>query len=117
LAILGTNVGNYVPMGTFFCAGDIRAQTESPKGLSLEGLMSVIMFPWGHSSVPGTSADKNYSPKGLFLEGHSTIIGTNACNYVPMGTFFYTGDIRGQKLFPKGTIPRGTFDYVRDYCR
>ena len=24
LAILGTNVGTFVPIGTFFCAGDIR---------------------------------------------------------------------------------------------
>ena len=39
------------------------------------------MAPWGHFSVSGTSGDKNYSPKGLFLEGNSTIIGTNACNY------------------------------------
>ena len=62
------------------------------------------MAPWGHSSVSGTSGDKNYSPKGLSVEGHSTIIGTNVGNYDPMGTFFYIGDIWGQKLVPKGTI-------------
>ena len=66
--------------------------------------MSVIMFPWGHSSVPGISGDKNYSPKGLFLEGHSTMLGTIVGNFVPMGTFFCAGDIWGQKLVPKGTI-------------
>ena len=27
LAILGTKVGNYLSMGTFFCAGDTRGQT------------------------------------------------------------------------------------------
>jgi hypothetical protein len=26
------------------------------------------------------------------LEGHLAILGTNVGNYVPMGTFFYTGD-------------------------
>ena len=58
--------------------------------------MLVITSPWEHSSVPGTSRDKNWSPKGLFLEGHLTILGTNVGNYGPMGTFFYTGDIREQ---------------------
>ena len=42
------------------------------------------------------------------LEEHSAILGTNIGNYVSMGTFVCTGDIRGQKLVPKGTIPRGT---------
>jgi hypothetical protein len=58
--------------------------------------MHVIMSPWGHSSIPGTSGDKHLSPKGLFLEGHSTMLGTIVGNFVPMGTFFYTGDIRRQ---------------------
>ena len=75
------------------------------------------MSPWRHSSIPGTSGDKNESPKGLFLERHSTILGTIVGNFVPIGTFVCAVDIRGEKLVPKGTIPRGTFDYVRDYCR
>jgi hypothetical protein len=45
------------------------------------------------------------------------MLGTIVGNFVPIGTFVCAGDIRGQKLVPKGTIPRGTFDYVRDYCR
>jgi hypothetical protein len=49
------------------------------------------------------------------LEEHLAKLGTNVGNFVPIGTFFYTGDIRGQKLVPKGTIPKGTFDNVRDY--
>ena len=35
LAILGTNVGNFVPIGTFFCAGDTRGQKLVPKGTIL----------------------------------------------------------------------------------
>jgi hypothetical protein len=42
------------------------------------------------------------------------MLGTIVGNFVPMGTFLYTEDIRGQKLVPKGTIPRGTFDYIRN---
>ena len=49
-------------------------------------------------------------------EEHLAILGTNVGNYDPMGTFFSAGDIRGQKLVHKGTIPKGTFDYIRDYC-
>ena len=41
---------------------------------------------------------------GIFsLEEHSSILGTNIGNYVSMGTFVCAGDIRGQKLVPKGT--------------
>ena len=40
---------------------------------------------------------------GIFsLEEHSSILGTNIGNYVSMGTFVCAGDIRGQKLVPKG---------------
>ena len=31
------------------------------------------------------------------LEEHLAKLGTNVGNFVPIGTFFYTGDIRGQK--------------------
>ena len=51
---------------------------------------------------------------GIFsLEEHLALIGTNVGSYVSMGTFFCAGDIRGQKLVPKGTILRGAFDYNR----
>ena len=41
---------------------------------------------------------------GIFsLEERSSILGTNIGNYVSMGTFVCPGDIRGQKLVPKGT--------------
>ena len=47
------------------------------------------------------------------LEEHLDILGTNVGNFVPIGTFFCAGDIRGQKLVPKGTILRRAFDYNR----
>jgi hypothetical protein len=50
--------------------------------------------------------------RGL-LGTNLAILGTNVGNYVSMGTFFCAGDIRGQKLVPKGTILRGAFDYNR----
>ena len=51
---------------------------------------------------------------GIFsLEEHLAILGTNVGNFVPIGTFFCAGDIRGQKLVPKGTILRRAFDYNR----
>ena len=42
------------------------------------------------------------------------MLGTIVGNFVPIGTFVCAGDILGQKLVPKGTIPRGTFGYIRD---
>ena len=47
------------------------------------------------------------------LEEHLAILGTNVGNFVSIGTFFCAGDIRGQKLVPKGTILRRAFDYNR----
>ena len=63
----------------------------------------------------GDIRGQTYSPKGLFLEGHSTVLGTNVDNYVPMGTSLdmISGTSR-DKLSPQGTIPRGTFDCIRD---
>jgi hypothetical protein len=70
-------------------------------------------LPMGTFFYTGDIRGQTYSPKGLFLEGHSTVLGTNACSFVPVGTIFCAGDIRGQKLVPEGTIPRGTFDCIR----
>jgi hypothetical protein len=80
--MLGTIVGNFVHIGTFFYTGDIRGQKLVPKGLFLEG----------HSTILGTNAC-NYASMGTFfytgdIRGQKLVPkGT-----IPRGTFDYIRD-------------------------